>query len=41
MTREEAMMKLLRIYRYLRSQGDIASANLVYSLWYWRNEDYY
>jgi hypothetical protein len=41
MTRKQAMNKLFRIYRYLRAQGDMASANLVYRLWYWRNEEYY
>jgi hypothetical protein len=41
MTSQEAMDKLFRIYRYLRAQGDITSARLVYRLWYWRNEEYY
>ena len=41
MTSQEAMKKLFRIYRYLYAQGDMASAHLVYRLWYWREEEYY
>jgi len=41
MTRSEAMQKLLRIYQYLCAQGDEAAADLVFRLWYWRNEGYY
>jgi hypothetical protein len=41
MTNNDAMSKLLRIYRYLCARGDMASANLVYRVWYWGNEGYH
>jgi hypothetical protein len=41
MSSKRAKDKLFRIYRYLCAQGDMTSANLIYGLWYWENEEYY